>query len=32
MALKRYPPDTDRNDCSRDFYIGNPSPGYVTGG
>jgi hypothetical protein len=27
-ALKRYPPDTDRDDCSRDFYIGNPSPGH----
>jgi len=31
FALKRYPPDTDRDDCSRDFYVGHPSPGYVSG-
>ncbi|MCX7855944.1 MAG: hypothetical protein N2556_08240, partial [Anaerolineae bacterium] len=31
-SLKRYPPNSDRNDCSRDFYISwNPSPGRVTG-
>ncbi|MDY6876137.1 MAG: lamin tail domain-containing protein [Chloroflexota bacterium] len=30
-CLKRYPPDTDRDDCSRDFYVSyNPSPGHVT--
>jgi hypothetical protein len=27
-SLKRYPPDTDRDDCARDFYVSyNPSPG-----
>ncbi len=31
-SLKRYPPSTDRNDCSRDFYASwSPSPGRVTG-
>ncbi|MBN2390661.1 MAG: lamin tail domain-containing protein [Anaerolineae bacterium] len=31
-SLKRYPPDHDRNDCSRDFYISyQPSPGQVSG-
>ena len=31
-SLKRYPPDTDRDDCSRDFYISwNPSPREVVG-
>jgi len=31
-SLKRYPPDTDRDDCSRDFYVSyNPSPGKVAG-
>ncbi|MCS7281812.1 MAG: lamin tail domain-containing protein [Anaerolineae bacterium] len=31
-SLKRYPPHSDRNDCSRDFYVSwNPSPGRVTG-
>ncbi|MBC7226680.1 MAG: lamin tail domain-containing protein [Thermoflexales bacterium] len=31
-SLKRYPPSSDRNDCSRDFYVSwNPSPGRVTG-
>ncbi len=31
-SLKRYPPSTDRNDCSRDFYVSwSPSPGRVTG-
>lgn len=31
-SLKRYPPNSDRNDCSRDFYVSwNPSPGRVTG-
>ncbi len=29
-SLKRYPPNSDRNDCSRDFYISwSPSPGRV---
>ena len=31
-ALKRYPPNYDRDDCSRDFYISyQPSPGQVSG-
>ena len=31
-SLKRYPPDTDRDDCSRDFYVSySPSPGVVAG-
>ena len=31
-SLKRYPPDADRDDCSRDFYISwNPSPRNVAG-
>ena len=31
-ALKRYPPDTDHDDCARDCYVSyNPSPGYVAG-
>ncbi|MGC8945528.1 MAG: lamin tail domain-containing protein [Anaerolineae bacterium] len=31
-SLKRYPPGSDRDDCSRDFYVSwNPSPGRVTG-
>lgn len=31
-TLKRYPPDMDRDDCSRDFYISwNPSPRNVAG-
>ncbi len=31
-SLKRYPPEYDRNDCSRDFYISyQPSPGRVSG-
>ncbi|MGQ9710656.1 MAG: phospholipase D-like domain-containing protein, partial [Anaerolineae bacterium] len=31
-SLKRYPSNSDRNDCSRDFYISwSPSPGRVTG-
>ncbi len=31
-SLKRYPPQYDRNDCSRDFYISyQPSPGRVSG-
>lgn len=31
-SLKRYPPDTDRDDCARDFYVSyNPSPGVVAG-
>lgn len=31
-SLKRYPPSSDRNDCSRDFYVSwSPSPGRVTG-
>ncbi len=31
-SLKRYPPDSDRNDCSRDFYVSwSPSPGRVSG-
>jgi uncharacterized repeat protein (TIGR01451 family) len=31
-SLKRYPPNSDRNDCSRDFYVSwSPSPGRVTG-
>ncbi len=31
-SLKRYPPGTDRDDCSRDFYVSyNPSPGQVSG-
>jgi len=29
-SLKRHPPGTDRDDCSRDFYVSyNPSPGVV---
>jgi len=32
-SLKRYPPDTDHDDCSRDFYVSYyPSPGIVAGG
>ncbi len=32
-SLKRYPPASDRNDCSRDFYVSSsPSPGAVPGG
>jgi len=32
-SLKRYPADTDSDDCSRDFYASyNPSPGVVAGG
>lgn len=31
-SLKRYPPGTDRDDCSRDFYVSySPSPGQVSG-
>jgi len=31
-SLKRYPADTDRGDCSRDFYVSySPSPGVVAG-
>jgi cardiolipin synthase len=31
-SLKRHPPATDRDDCSRDFYVSyNPSPGVVWG-
>ncbi len=31
-TLKRYPPEYDRDDCSRDFYISyQPSPGRVSG-
>ncbi len=31
-SLKRYPPEYDRDDCSRDFYISyQPSPGQVSG-
>ncbi len=31
-SLKRYPADTDRDDCSRDFYDSySPSPGVVGG-
>jgi len=31
-SLKRYPPDTDRDDCSLDFYLSfYPSPGMVAG-
>jgi len=31
-SLKRHPPDTDRDDCSRDFYVSyNPSPGLISG-
>lgn len=31
-SLKRYPPNSDRNDCLRDFYVSwSPSPGRVTG-
>ncbi|MGD1994604.1 MAG: lamin tail domain-containing protein, partial [Anaerolineae bacterium] len=31
-SLKRYPPDSDRDDCSRDFYVSyRPSPGRVAG-
>lgn len=31
-SLKRYPPDSDRNDASRDFYVSySPSPGRVSG-
>lgn len=31
-SLKRYPPEYDRDDCSRDFYISyQPSPGRVSG-
>jgi len=29
-SLKRYPPDTDRDECGRDFYVSYyPSPGIV---
>jgi hypothetical protein len=32
-TIKRYPPSSDRDDCSRDFYISySPSPGHVSGG
>jgi len=31
-SLKRYPPATDRDDCSRDFYVSySPSPRVVAG-
>ncbi len=31
-SLKRYPPGSDRDDCSRDFYVSySPSPGQVSG-
>jgi uncharacterized repeat protein (TIGR01451 family) len=31
-SLKRYPPNYDRDDCSRDFYLSfQPSPGRVSG-
>jgi len=31
-SLKRYPPGSDRDDCSRDFYVSySPSPGVVAG-
>ncbi len=31
-SLRRYPPDVDRNDCTRDFYVDySPSPGAVAG-
>lgn len=31
-SLKRYPPDSDRDDCSQDFYVSwSPSPGRVAG-
>ena len=31
-SLKRYPPGSDRDDCSRDFYTSySPSPGMVAG-
>jgi len=31
-SLKRYPPTSDRNDCSREFYVSwSPSPGRVSG-
>jgi uncharacterized repeat protein (TIGR01451 family) len=31
-SLKRYPPNTDHDDCSRDFYVSySPSPGVVAG-
>ncbi len=31
-SLKRYPPDSDRDDCARDFYVSySPSPGMVAG-
>ena len=32
-SLKRFPVDTDRDDCQQDFYVSyNPSPGFVSGG
>jgi len=31
-SLKRYPPDNDRDECGRDFYVSYyPSPGLVAG-
>ncbi len=31
-SLKRYPPDIDRDDCAREFYVSySPSPGVVAG-
>ncbi len=31
-ALKRYPPNDDHDDCTRDFYVSyQPSPGLVSG-
>jgi hypothetical protein len=31
-SLKRYPADTDYDDCSRDLYVSySPSPGAVAG-
>ncbi len=31
-SLKRYPPNSDRDNCARDFYVSwSPSPGRVTG-
>lgn len=31
-SLKRHPPNTDHDDCSRDFYVSySPSPGVVAG-
>ena len=31
-SLKRYPPNTDHDDCTRDFYVSYyPSPGMVAG-